>query len=235
VPCSSSRALSLTVGRFAMEKDESRHDTPAFEHQAPVPPAAGEAGRGLGAALRSRKFCLRVLAIVVVIALTASIFVFRDQLESLKTYGYLGAFLIALITSATVILPAPGIVLIVALGAVHDPVTGPVYNPVLLGLAAGAGSALGEITGYMAGYSGQVAVENRQTYQRLEGWMRRRGFLVILVLSFVPNPLFDLAGGTSGILKYPLWKFLVACLLGKIARFILILQGVSWLAPGLWS
>ena len=137
--------MSLTVGRFAMEKDESRHDTPAFEHQAPVPPAAGQARRGLGAALRSRKLYLRLLAVAFVIAITACIFVFRDQVERLETYGYLGAFLISLITSATIILPVPGIVLIAALGAV--------YNPVLIGLVAGTGSALGEITGYMAGYS----------------------------------------------------------------------------------
>jgi membrane protein YqaA with SNARE-associated domain len=208
-----------------MEKDESHDDTPAFGHQAPVPPAAGQADRGLGAALRSRKLYLRLLAVAFVIAITASIFVFRDQVEGLETYGYLGAFLISLITSATIILPVPGIVLIAALGAV--------YNPVLIGVVAGGGSALGEITGYLAGYSGQVAVENRRTYQRLEGWMRRRGLVVILVLSFVPNPLFDLAGGTSGILKYPMWKFLVACFLGKTARFILIALGVSWIAPEL--
>jgi membrane protein YqaA with SNARE-associated domain len=184
-------------------------------------PQCQDEARTTGQVSRSRKLLFRILAILFVVAITASIFVFRDRVEGLETYGYLGAFLISLITSATIILPVPGIVLIAALGAV--------YNPVLIGLAAGAGSALGEITGYMAGYSGQIAVENNRTYQRLEGWMRRRGSIVLFLLAFVPNPLFDLAGGTAGILKYPIWKFLIVCFLGKTARYMLIAQGISWI------
>jgi len=162
----------------------------------------------------SRKLYLRILTILVVIAITATIFVFRDQVADLETYGYLGAFLIAVATSATIILPVPGIVLIFTLGES--------LNPVLLGFVAGSGSALGEITGYMAGFSGQVVFENSRFYPRLEQWMRRRGFIVISILSFVPNPFFDVAGATAGALKYPLWKFLLACFLGKTVRYILV-------------
>jgi len=176
-------------------------------------------------AFLSRKLYLRILAILVVIAVTATIFVFRDQVADLETYGYLGAFLIALVTSATIILPVPGIVLIAGLGASFD--------PVLIGLAAGAGSALGEIIGYMAGFSGQVVFENSRFYPRLERWMTRRGFIVISVLSFVPNPFFDVAGATAGALRYPLWKFLLACFVGKTLRYIPVAAfgwfvGVSW-------
>jgi len=176
-------------------------------------------------AFLSRKLYLRILAILAVIAITATIFVFRDQVADLEAYGYLGAFLISLITSATIILPVPGIVLIAALGSAYD--------PVLIGLAAGAGSALGEITGYMAGFSGQVVFENSRFYPRLEQWMRRRGLIVILVLSFVPNPFFDVAGATAGALRFPLWKFLLACFVGKTLRYIPVawlgwFVGVSW-------
>ena len=176
-------------------------------------------------AFLSRKLYLRILLILVVIAITATVFVFRDQVADLETYGYLGAFLIAVATSATIILPVPGIVLIGALGVAYD--------PVLIGLAAGAGSALGEITGYMAGFSGQVVFENSRFYPRLERWMRRRGFIAITVLSFVPNPFFDVAGATAGALRFPLWKFLLACFVGKAVRYSLVawlgwFVGVSW-------
>ena len=176
-------------------------------------------------AFLSRKLYLRILAILAVIAITATIFVFRDQVADLEAYGYLGAFLISLITSATIFLPVPGIVLIAGLGASFD--------PVLIGLAAGAGSALGELTGYMAGFSGQVVFENSRFYPRLERWMRRRGFIAITVLSFVPNPFFDVAGATAGALRFPLWKFLLACFVGKGVRYILVawlgwFVGVSW-------
>jgi membrane protein YqaA with SNARE-associated domain len=173
----------------------------------------------------SRKLFLRVLILITVLGITASIFVFRDRVANLAAYGYLGAFLISLLSSATIILPVPGIAVIFALGAT--------YNPYLIGLAAGAGSALGELSGYMAGYSGQVVFRKSKTYLRMEHWMRRRGGLVIFVLAFVPNPIFDLAGAAAGILRYPAWRFLLFCFLGKTPRSILVafagayaLQGV---------
>jgi membrane protein YqaA with SNARE-associated domain len=178
---------------------------------------AEERARWEWRSLASRKYLLRILLVVLVVAITTSIFVFRDQLadrETLETMGYLGAFVIALVTSATVVLPVPGIAVIYYLGES--------LNPVLLGLLAGLGSALGEITGYMAGYSGQAVLEKNRYYGRVEQWMTRRGSIVILVLSFVPNPFFDLAGATAGALRFPLWKFLVMCFTGKTLRYMLV-------------
>ena len=179
------------------------------------------------ATLLSRKWLVRAITILAVIAISVTIFVFRDQVSNLESYGYLGAFLIALVTTATIILPVPGILLIVALGTV------PEYNPVLIGLAAGAGSAIGEITGYMAGFSGQLVFENIKYYRQFEQWMKKRGFIVIFLLAFVPNPLFDVAGATAGVLRYPIWKFLLSCFAGKTLRYILVASfgwfvGISW-------
>ena len=172
----------------------------------------------------SRELCLRILVILIVIGISAGIFVFRDKVANLEGYGYLGAFLISLVSCATIILPIPGIALIFALGDT--------YNPFLVGLAAGAGSALGEISGYMAGYSGQMVIKNNKTYLRLEKWMKRRGAIVIVLLSFVPNPLFDLAGAVAGVLRYPLWKFWVFCFLGKTPKNILIALAGAWALEG---
>jgi uncharacterized membrane protein YdjX (TVP38/TMEM64 family) len=172
----------------------------------------------------SRQLCLRILVILIVIGISAGIFVFRDRVANLEGYGYLGAFLISLVSCATIILPIPGIAFIFALGDT--------YNPFLVGLAAGAGSALGEISGYMAGYSGQMVVKNNKTYLRLEEWMKRRGAIVIVLLSFVPNPLFDLAGAAAGVLRYPLWKFWVFCFLGKTPKNILIALAGAWALEG---
>jgi uncharacterized membrane protein YdjX (TVP38/TMEM64 family) len=168
----------------------------------------------------SRELYLRILVILIVLGVTASIFIFRDRVSNLAGYGYLGAFLISLLSSATIILPIPGLALIFALGAAYD--------PFLVGLAAGAGSTLGEITGYMAGYSGQIVLKNNKTYLRMERWMKRRGSIVIFVLAFVPNPLFDLAGAAAGALRYPIWKFLLVCFLGKTPKSILVAFAGAW-------
>jgi uncharacterized membrane protein YdjX (TVP38/TMEM64 family) len=187
-------------------------------------PPAGQLAKTKRRFTLSRELFLRILVILIVIGISAGIFVFRDKVSNLEGYGYLGAFLISLISCATIILPIPGIALIFTLGDT--------YNPFLVGLAAGAGSAFGEISGYMAGYSGQMVIRNNKTYLRLEEWMKRRGSIVIFVLSFVPNPLFDLAGAAAGVLKYPLWKFWVFCFLGKTPKNILIALSGAWALEG---
>ncbi len=206
-----------------MDRDDPSFDDLSSEAEA-MPLAGGQQIQAGRRPLLSRKLYLRILAVLIVVSVTATIFVFRDRVANLEAYGYLGAFLISLITSATIILPVPGIAVIFALGATHD--------PVLIGLASGAGSALGEVTGYMAGYSGQAIVENNKTYMRLVEWMRRRGSIAILLFSFVPNPFFDLAGAAAGMLRFPLWKFLLLCFLGKSPRNMLVALAGAWAFTG---
>jgi uncharacterized membrane protein YdjX (TVP38/TMEM64 family) len=201
-----------------MKSDNPPSD--ALCHAQATPSPGGEVVQAKRTTLLSRRLLLRVLMVLIVIAITVTIFIYRERVAGLEAYGYLGAFLISLITGATIILPVPGIAIIFALGHVYD--------PILVGLAAGAGSALGEITGYMAGFSGQVAVENSRTYMRLVEWMKRKGTLVILIFSFVPNPFFDLAGMAAGMLRYPLWRFLIVCFLGKTPRNMLVAFAGAW-------
>src|SRR5512139_2154174 len=81
----------------------------------------------------------RIIALVMVIAISATIVVFREELAGLARYGYPGLFLISLFSSATVLLPVPGLALVCAAGTS--------FSPALVGLAAGSGAALGESTG----------------------------------------------------------------------------------------
>ena len=53
----------------------------------------------------SRELYLRILVLILVLGVTVAIFVFRDRVANLAGYGYLGAFLISLLSSATIILP----------------------------------------------------------------------------------------------------------------------------------
>jgi uncharacterized membrane protein YdjX (TVP38/TMEM64 family) len=199
-----------------MDRDNPSSDCLSTEGRV-VSPVGEKRARDRIKDLLSRRLYLRILMVLMVVGITSSIFVYRGQIEDLQTYGYLGAFLISMIAAATVILPVPGIVLIAALGSL--------YNPALIGLAAGAGAALGEITGYMAGYSGQIVVQNSRIYARLEEWMRRWGLVVIFLFSLIPNPFFDLAGAVAGVLRFPLWKFLIICFFGKA----LMNMGVAYL------
>jgi membrane protein YqaA with SNARE-associated domain len=158
----------------------------------------------------------RLLALVVVVAISVYIFSIRDQAEELARYGYPGIFLLSILANATVLLPAPGVLFVFAMGAV--------FNPFAVALAAGAGAALGELSGYLAGFSGQAVVERTAIYERLLNWMqrnRRLAYLLILLLAAIPNPLFDLAGFSAGTLKMPIIPFLLVCLIGKIIKMLL--------------
>ncbi|MBI3165449.1 MAG: VTT domain-containing protein [Anaerolineales bacterium] len=169
---------------------------------------------------------LRILAVLTVVGITVYVYSIRDHVEEFAELGFFGAFLIMLIANATVILPAPGLAVIFAMGAV--------LNPLGVGLSAGLGGALGEVTGYLAGYSGQAAVENTQTYKRLLPWVQKYGAWVILVLSAFPNPFFDAAGIAAGIAKIPVWQFLLACWVGvTIKTLIFAFAGaysIDWVA-----
>ena len=159
-----------------------------------------------------RELLLRLLAVALVIVITLVVWRMADKLEQFKLWGYPGIFVISFLGNATVVLPAPSLALVFAMGGI--------LNPLLVGLVAGPAEALGELTGYLAGYSGQAVVENLQMYDRLAGWMQRNGALTVFVLSVIPNPFFDLAGIAAGVLRYPLSRFLLFCWLGKTIKTI---------------
>lgn len=166
-----------------------------------------------------KTFRWEVLASVLVIILMAFIYIANPTefvIRRIHTLGYLGIFLLMFLSSATILLPVPGLVGI--------PIAGMFLNPLRVGIVGGIGSALGELSGYFAGCGGRLVIEKNKTrvYKTVKGWMRRNGFLTIFIFAAIPNPFFDVAGLAAGTLDYPVWEFLVACLLGKILKCIVL-------------
>ena len=176
------------------------------------------AGRGLALA--------RLLALAGVIALTAFIFSIRDRAAELAAYGYPGIFLLSVLANATILLPAPGLALTFTLGAV--------FPPVGVALAAGSGAALGELSGYLAGFSGQGVLAKSRVYAQIETWTRRHGGWALLVMAFLPNPFFDLAGAAAGALRMPVPRFLAFVWVGKVLKMLAFAYAgkasIDWLA-----
>ncbi len=156
---------------------------------------------------------LRAVILIGVIALTVFLIANRDQVKQLGAYGYPGIFVLSILANATIIVPVPGVILTTAMAAA--------FNPFWVAIAAGLGAALGELSGYLAGFSGQAIVENASLYDRLTGWMRKYGNITILVLAFIPNPAFDVAGMIAGTLKMKVTQFLFFCALGKILKMMI--------------
>lgn len=155
----------------------------------------------------------RILALVFVIVLTTVLILNRDKFQDLEKYGYPGLFLLTFFSSATVLAPVPGVLVTTALGAI--------FNPFWVAIVAGLGAGLGEITGYLAGFSGRGVIEKISWHNKLDFIISKYGDAAILVLAFIPNPLFDMAGMIAGMHKMPVWRFLLWCTLGKILKMFM--------------
>lgn len=170
---------------------------------------------------------LRGAGLVGIVLITVAVATHRDRLQEFSTLGYAGAFLAMLISNATLVLPAPGLIIVFVLGSV--------LNPMLVGMTAALGAALGEMTGYFTGYAGLALMEESGVALRIRGWMNRNGPLTIFALSAIPNPFFDLAGLMAGAGRMPVWKFLSVAFLGKTLQATCIaLAGalsLEWVEP----
>lgn len=169
---------------------------------------------------------LRVLALFAVVGITLYIYSIRERVAEFAAFGYPGIFLIAMLANATILLPAPGVVVIYAMGAI--------FNPLGVGLAAGLGGTVGELSGYLAGFSGQAVVERMDVYDRIRPWVERYGGWAILFLSAIPNPFFDVAGIAAGIARMPVPTFLMFTGAGQLIKMtVFALAGhysISWLS-----
>ncbi len=176
-------------------------------------------GEARGGWVRNR--LLPILGLALVVGIVIGVFFFYrsypERIEALQGYHYLGVFFISVLLNATIVLPAGNFLVLATMGAVLPSAT-------LVGLAGGLGAAIGELTGYAAGYSGQAIISRQRVYTRLKGWVERWGMLTIFILSVVPF-VFDLAGIAAGVIRFPLWKFFLACWLGRTILYLVIAWG----------
>ena len=154
---------------------------------------------------------LKALSIVFVLTLIIAVILFGDRLPYYKSIGYVGVFVLSFVSSASILVPVPGIAAVCV---------GPSLGlfPLWVAILASIAESIGELSGYLVGFSGRSFAENNSFYPRIERWMKRRGGIALLAASSIPNPLFDLIGIAAGTLKYPIWRFLAAVWVGKLIK-----------------
>jgi len=161
-----------------------------------------------------------------------------DQ-DDLKSLGYPGLFVANFLGTATIFVPVPGLTaagqaLIVTMAKNH--------NPWLVAAAGGGGMTLAETTAYATGRIGRAVGGERHPLLRgrlgnilrrgaafVDRLMLRWGFLTLLVLAAVPNPLFEFAGITAGAVRMNFWRFLLAVAIGKGIRALTLAFVGGWL------
>ncbi|MBN1896771.1 MAG: VTT domain-containing protein [Candidatus Aenigmarchaeota archaeon] len=135
-------------------------------------------------------------------------------------FGYVGVFVVSMLSSASIFLPLSGFLFIIA--------AAPFLNPLAVGVIAGAGSAIGEMTGYAIGKGSHKALKRKDVkwLNRGEKWFHeKRGFLFIVIFAATPLP-DDVTGILGGMFRYDWKKFLLASFIGKsLLNLLLALSG----------
>jgi len=185
----------------------------------------------------------RVKALLLLIAISASCLALlvvllhvipQVQLSDLKKYDYLSVFLANLLPSLSVVVP----VHLFFPGQAVNVVVASVGNSIFwVAVVAAAGSTLGEVTGYYVGYSGQrlFKLERFDRYKTAERWMKRRGWLAVVTLAFLPLFIFDFVGIAAGALRLSLPKFLLFTYVGRLPRAVIEVYFYTWIFHNILS
>jgi membrane protein YqaA with SNARE-associated domain len=168
---------------------------------------------------RRTRWWVAAAGVAFLLLVVAGVYLWRSgrQPEELAALGYPGVFLVMVFSGASVFFPAPGQAAVLTAGAL--------WNPTLVGLAAGLGNATGELVGYAAGQAGTAALGERKLphwWLVLQRWLHRYGFVAIVLLAMVPNPVFDAVGILAGSMRFPLRQFWLACAIGNSIKYAVL-------------
>lgn len=165
-------------------------------------------------------YTLGIIGFIATILMAIAIIYYRDELNSLQHYGYIGAFIISVLGGATIIIPVPMLAVVFALGSAMSSL----WTAALLALSAALGELVGALTIYMTGQgAGRVLVDSKhgkiqRAYERMLGLMERRGPIVLFIVASVINPFFYPAALAAGALRFGLKKYIFIVLAGKIIK-----------------
>jgi len=132
-----------------------------------------------------------------------------------ETYGYGGVFVISLIGSLVPLLPLPYLFVVVLLSNSLD--------PMLLGLVSGIGGAIGKLTSYALGRAGYrlLGEARKKRMDSLRELLGRYGDLAVFAFALTPLP-DDVYYIPAGMIKMPLWRFMLANTAGKVLLAIFV-------------
>lgn len=155
-----------------------------------------------------------------------------------QSYGYFGLIIMGLVTGFSLPMPVPYMVIAFVLGGIMHPA----LVGVSTGLGLGIGGTLLHLTGRggrkflpMSGVFGLVNTKNSSSEEpphfiaRLFRWARiphiiilarRRGALVVFLMSVAINPFFAPMAFALGTTRFRLWKFFLMCWAGQTVKCI---------------
>ena len=165
-------------------------------------------------------YALGILGVVLTVLMAVAIVIYKEEVQGLQQYGYIGAFLISILGGATIIIPVPMLAVVFALGGAME---GP-WQVALVGLSAALGELVGALTIYMTGHGAGTAISIskhgriQKAYERMLDLIERRGALTLFAVTSVVNPFFYPAAFACGALHFGLKKYTFIVFIGKIIK-----------------
>jgi membrane protein YqaA with SNARE-associated domain len=147
-----------------------------------------------------------------------------------QKFGYLGLFIVTLVSGFSIPVPVPYMVFTFTLGGV--------LQPALVGATAGTGLGIGGTLLYLTGRGGRrifpqfnISDPADEAYSsrfsrflrriklpRIMNFAHRRGALGVFLMSVLPNPLFAPMAISLGTMRFRFAKFFFACWAGQTAK-----------------
>ena len=161
----------------------------------------------------------------VFLAVVGATYLVLPRLEGSGIWAYGVGFLVQATTSASIMVPVPGIAALVVMSQG--------LNVVTLAVFGAAGGAVGELFAYWIGYQGRGPLAKTGLYNRLEAAMRLHGGAAVFMFAAVPVLPMDAAGVVAGVTRYPIGRFLVATFAGKLLMLIAVFWAAREFTPTL--
>ena len=125
-------------------------------------------------------------------------------------YGYLGIFIVSLLSNGTFLFPVPYLLVLYSVGASR------MFDPILVAIVSGLGATFGELTLYFLSMLGRTILPQsyKDKIDSLKLIIGKYGALVIFIFALTPLP-DDIIYPILGLMKYDFYKVFVSCFLGK--------------------
>lgn len=141
---------------------------------------------------------ISVLSLIVILGIICCAYFFQQELETYIGWGLVGLFIGCFLANATVLLPAPSILLVCQFALM--------YNPIIAALVGGIAAASGEMIGYLAGRTGRRVIESERN-GKIISTFQKHPYMLVFLFSVLPLPLFDVIGVISGASHLKWYKF----------------------------
>lgn len=161
---------------------------------------------------KKREAIIGGLSLAVTIALCILIVHHRSYLGEISHWGYVGCFIINMLSSGTVVMPGFGMLITFTLGGV--------LHPAIVGAVAGIGEALGALGAYFTGYSGRHLFRDSDNslYNRFDNFLHRHGSKGVFFMASILNPLYYPFAVFLGMLRFGLTRFFLATWAGRTIK-----------------